>query len=120
MACVRIQLILAKYFYAAYVGVSFQRGFEAVDILNYMDSWIAVFVVIGVVNVLLRVAISKGYFVKVEYSHSKRLFWALLNSAIISSMYFISGSIYFLVLAVVCGLYVYSRTHHHAFRPNKN
>lgn len=76
-----------------------------------------IFVVVVCVLLLLQsIAIKSGRFVKVEYSKPKRLFWAVLISLIVASNTVVSGELYFLLLAVAVGFYLYFFKQYYAIK----
>lgn len=75
-----------------------------------------IFLVICALLFLQSIAMKRGHFVKVEYSKSKRLFWALLISLMVASNSVVSGNIYFLLLAVAIGFYLYFFKQYYAIK----
>ena len=91
------------------------------DVFSHINN-VQLFIFIGIVFLLLlqQITMKKGYFVKVEYSKPKRLFWAILISLIIASNSIILGSMYFIPLAVVIGSYLYFYKQYYTFRRKKS
>ncbi len=75
-----------------------------------------VFLVVCVLLFLQSIAMKSGRFVKVEYSKPKRLFWAVLISLIVASNTVVSGELYFLLLAVAVGFYLYFFKQYYAIK----
>lgn len=77
------------------------------DISSFPTVPLIIMVGVCVLLILQKIAMKNGHFVKVEYSRPKRLFWALLISSIVAFNSVVSGNMYFILLAVVIGLYLY-------------
>lgn len=75
-----------------------------------------VFLVVCVLLFLQSIVMKHGRFMKVEYSKPKRLFWAVLISLIVASNTVISGELYFLLLAVAVGFYLYFFKQYYAIK----
>ncbi len=87
--------------------------------MNIPSAMIVPLIIALVVCVLLflqSIAIKSGRFVKVEYSKPKRLFWAVLISLIVASNTVVSGELYFLLLAVAVGFYLYFFKQYYAIK----
>ena len=90
------------------------------DVLQILGDWWLFYVVLGLVFVLQGFAIVKGYLVKVEYSQPKRLFWAILISAIVASSYFVSGNVLSLIMSLLIGIFLYYKKQYYALRIKKS
>ncbi len=87
--------------------------------MNIPSAMIVPLIIALVVCVLLflqSIAMKSGRFVKVEYSKPKRLFWAVLISLIVASNTVVSGELYFLLLAVAVGFYLYFFKQYYAIK----
>ena len=87
------------------------------DVSSFPIVPLIIIVVICVLLLLQNIAKKNGYFVKVEYSKSKRLFWAVLISLIVASNSVVFGSVYFILLAVVIGFYLYFFKQYYVIKP---
>ncbi len=87
--------------------------------MNIPSAMIVPLIIALVVCVLLflqSIAMKSGRFVKVEYSKPKRLFWAVLISLIVAINTVVSGELYFLLLAVAVGFYLYFFKQYYAIK----
>jgi len=91
------------------------------DVFSHINK-VQLFIFLGIVCLILlqQILMKKGSFVKVEYSKSKRLFWAILFSLIIASNSITLGSMHFIPLAVVIGFYLYFYKQYYTFRRKKS
>ena len=64
------------------------------DVSSFPIVPLIIIVVICVLLLLQNFAKKNGYFVKVEYSKPKRLFWAVLISLIVASNSVVFGGVY--------------------------
>ncbi len=90
------------------------------DSFSFLNAQFLVFVVIVALLVIQMFALKKGYFVKVEYSKPRKLFWAVFISSILAVNSIIFGNMYFLLLAVVLGVYLYFFKQYYAFKRNQS
>jgi hypothetical protein len=90
------------------------------DSFSFLNAQFFVFVVIVALLVIQMFALRKGNLVKVEYTKQRRLFWAIISSSIVAVTSIFSGNMYFLLLAVVLGLYLYFFKQYYAFKRNKS
>lgn len=86
------------------------------DMLSFSSAQLLILAVICVALFLQKKAIKNGDLVKVEYSKPKRLFWAVLISSIVACNSIIFGNIYFILLAVAMGCYLYFFKQYYAFK----
>ena len=91
--------------------------------MDYLQSfgYSQVFLFVLVIFFLLEhLAIAKGYLVKIEDNKETRLFWSILISLPVASDYFITGNSYSLVLALIVGVFVYTKKDNYKFRFKKS
>lgn len=87
------------------------------DIASFSSVQLIIVLGICILLFLQKKAIKKEYFVKVEYSKPKRLFWAVLTSSIIASNSIIFEDMFFVLLAFVIGLYLYFFKQYYVVNP---
>lgn len=75
--------------------------------------------VIVLLLILQQRAIKKGQLVKVQYSKAKRLGWALLISMLFAINSITFDNLFFLLPAVVLGIYLYYFKQYYALKPTE-
>ena len=87
------------------------------DISSFPTVPLIIMVVVCALLIVQKIAMKNGYFVKVEYSKPKRLFWAVVISLIVACNSVVFGNVYFILLAVVIGFYLYFFKQYYVIKP---